>query len=341
MKQLLQILEELVNIPSPTGFTKQAEHYLVDTLEKMGYKPWQSNKGTVFVTLNPEVEGDGVLLSAHVDTLGLMVRSIKGNGRLRVTTVGSFPLNYVEQECVTVHTRDGRTVEGTLRLNEPAVHASRDAGKAERTDETMEVVLDALTESAEETEALGIMAGDFISLDPRFRKTDTGFVKSRHLDDKASAAVLLRLAYQHAKGEWSSKRPVHLMFTVYEEVGHGASAAHPTGITDMIAVDMGVVGDDLKTTETKVSICVKDSTGPYNYELTDALVKTAQAHELDFSTDIYPYYGSDAYASLAAGYDYRHALIGPGVAASHGYERTHEKGLENTLALLVGYLVKE
>ena len=337
MEQLIQTLKELVNTPSPTGWTKRAEAYLMDTLKGLGYEPWQSNKGTVYVQLNPGAEGNGILLSAHVDTLGLMVRSVKSNGRLRVTTLGGFPLNYAEQENVVIHTRDGEAIDGTLRLNEPAVHVSRKIGETERADDNMEIVIDRVVKSKEDTEKLGISAGDYISLDPRFRYTG-GFVKSRHMDDKASAAILLELARRYAETDTAWKRPVYLMFTMYEEVGHGAAAAHPKGITDMIAVDMGVIGDDLSCDETKVSICAKDSTGPYNYDLTHSLVATAKELSLDYAVDIYPYYGSDASAALAAGYDYRHALIGPGVAASHGYERVHEKGLEQTLRLLEGYL---
>lgn len=339
-KEILRTLEELVNTPSPTGWTRLAEQYLMKKLQEYGCKPYQSNKGTVYAALNPDTKGDGLLLSAHVDTLGLMVRAIKSNGRLRVTTLGGFPLNYAEQENVVVHTRDGDTIDGTLRLNEPAVHVSREIGKTEREDSNMEVVLDRIVRSKEEVEELGICAGDYISLDPRFVYTG-GFVKSRHLDDKASAAVLLELARRHKEGKWTSARPVTLMFTTFEEVGHGAAAAHPEGITDMIAVDMGVVGDDLRTDETKVSICAKDSSGPYNYDLTDALVQTAKKARLDYAVDIYPYYGSDASAALAAGHDYRHALIGPGVAASHGYERVHEKGLEQTLQLLEHFLTAQ
>lgn len=337
MEQLIQTLKELVNTPSPTGWTKRAEAYLMDTLKGLGYEPWQSNKGTVYVQLNPGAEGNGILLSAHVDTLGLMVRSVKSNGRLRVTTLGGFPLNYAEQENVVIHTRDGEAIDGTLRLNEPAVHVSRKIGETERADDNMEIVIDRVVKSKEDTEKLGISAGDYISLDPRFRHTG-GFVKSRHMDDKASAAILLELARRYAESDIAWKRPVYLMFTMYEEVGHGAAAAHPKGITDMIAVDMGVIGDDLSCDETKVSICAKDSTGPYNYDLTHSLVATAKELSLDYAVDIYPYYGSDASAALAAGYDYRHALIGPGVAASHGYERVHENGLEQTLRLLEGYL---
>ena len=337
MPQIISTLRELATTPSPTGMTERIEALLMDKLGALGLAPWQSGKGAVMARIN-EGQGPGILLSAHIDTLGLMVRAVKANGRLRITQLGGFPLQYVEQENVLVHLRSGETIPGTLRMNEPAVHANKELRTAERTDETMEVVLDRKVSSREETAALGIMAGDVISLDPRFVESGEGFIKSRHMDDKASAAILLTLAEAFVKGQAACPRPVTILFTNYEEVGHGASAAHPEGITDMIAVDMGVVGDDLSTDELKVSICAKDSTGPYNRALTGALIDTAKKHELAHAVDIYPFYGSDTNAALTAGYDYRHALIGPGVSASHGYERVHEDGLWNTLMLLVHYL---
>ncbi len=334
---LLDTLETLATTPSPTGMTGQIEALLMETLKGLGHAPWQTKKGAVLAKLN-EGEGEGILLSAHIDTLGLMVRAIKGNGRLRITQLGGYPLQYAEQENVQVFTRAGKIIPGTLRMNQPAVHANRELNEAKRSDESMEVVLDMRVSNKEETEALGISAGDYISLDPRFVKSGDGFIKSRHMDDKASAAVLVTLARAFIKGEATCRRPVFILFTNYEEVGHGASAGHPAGIADMIAVDMGVVGDDLTTDELKVSICAKDSRGPYNRALTGSLIDTAIKHALSYAVDIYPFYGSDTDAALSAGHDYRHALIGPGVSASHGYERVHEEGLWNTLALLWRYL---
>ena len=330
-------LGELCRTPSPTGMTHLAERLLMATLTQLGFSPWQSHKGAVFCRLN-EGAGAGILLAAHIDTLGLMVRAVKGNGRLRITQLGGYPLQYAEQENVTVFCGDDRQIPGTLRMNQPAAHANKDLRTAERTDESMEVVLDMRTTTKEETERLGVRAGDFIALDPRFTCSGEGYIKSRHLDDKASAAVLLTLAKAFQQGAARCERPVYLLFTNYEEVGHGAAGGHPEGITDMIAVDMGVVGDDLQTDEHKVSICAKDSGGPYNRALTQALRDTADKHGLAYAVDIYPYYASDTGAALGAGLDYRHALIGPGVAASHGYERVHEDGLWNTLMLLTAYL---
>ena len=337
LSNLLDALEALASTPSPSGMTHRAEQLLMETLKGLGLQSAQSNTGAVFCNLT-EGAAYGILLSADIDTLGLMVRALKPNGRLRITQVGGYPLPYAEQENVTVWTRAGEAIPGTLRMNQPAAHANRKLGTDERSDENMEVVLDMKVSTMEQTAALGICAGDFITLDPRFVRSGQGFIKSRHLDDKASASVLLTLARAFATGEATCARPVYILFTNYEEIGHGASAGHPEGISDMIAVDMGVVGDDLLTDEYKVSICAKDSNGPYNHALTTALVNTAIQHNLQYAVDIYPYYGSDANAALSAGYDYRHALIGPGVSASHGYERVHEDGLWNTLALLHAFL---
>lgn len=337
-EQILKYIKDLCETPSPTGYTKRAEKYLMEEFEKMGYKPYQNHKGNVIVPIKEGTE-NGLLLSAHVDTLGLMVRSIKANGRLRVTALGGYPLAYGEQENVTIITRSVKEYTGVFRINEPAVHGSTDPKEITRDDKNMEVVIDEITNSAEETEKLGISAGDFIAYDPRFR-VDNGFVKSRHLDDKASAGVLMALAKDIKENNIKINRPLYLAFTIYEEVGHGAASGHPEGITDMIAVDMGVVYDDLKTDETKVSICAKDSSGPYNYDLTNELIEEAKANDIDYAIDIYPLYGSDASAAVASANDFRHALVGSGVAASHGYERTHVNGLNGLYKLLKSYISK-
>ena len=337
-EQILKYIKDLCETPSPTGYTKRAEKYLMEEFEKMGYNPYQNHKGNVIVPIKEGTE-NGLLLSAHIDTLGLMVRSIKANGRLRVTALGGYPLAYGEQENVTIITRSGKEYTGVFRINEPAVHGSTDPKEISRDDKNMEVVIDEITNSAEETEKLGISAGDFIAYDPRFR-VDNGFVKSRHLDDKASAGVLMALAKDIKENNININRPLYLAFTIYEEVGHGAASGHPQGITDMIAVDMGVVYDDLKTDETKVSICAKDSSGPYNYDLTNELIDEAKAKNIDYAIDIYPLYGSDASAAVASANDFRHALVGSGVAASHGYERTHVNGLNGLYKLLKSYISK-
>lgn len=340
-KTIISYIENLCTRPSPTGFTKKCEKYLMDEFKKMGYEPYQNNKGNVIVPIyeNKNNKNDGLLLSAHIDTLGLMIRSIKEEGGLQVTTLGGFPLNYGEFENVKIFTRDGKEFEGVFRLNEPSVHGSENPKNSKRNFDEMEVVLDEIIESDEDVEKLGIGAGDFVAFDPRFRYSN-GFVKSRHLDDKASSGVLLALAKEIKEENLKFDRNIYMMFTTYEEVGHGASSGHPEGIKDMIAVDMGVVYDDLKTNDRMVSICAKDSSGPYNFDLTNNLINTAKDIGIDFAVDIYPFYGSDASAAMSSFYDYRHALVGCGISASHGYERCHEKALLGLFNLLKTYITK-
>jgi putative aminopeptidase FrvX len=327
---------ELCKIPSPSGFTLKATEYLMKTFKDLGFEPKYTRKKAVLVELGGQ--GNHLVLAAHVDTLGAMVRAIKGNGRIRHTRIGGYPENNIENENVIIHTRAGKEYEGTAYLTHPAVHVYKDVGSMTRNDQTVEIILDEKVTCKKDVEKLGIKVGDFISLDPRTKVTKSGFIKSRHLDDKASAGLLISLAKMVADKEITLSRKLSLLFTTYEEVGHGGSAGIPEDTCDMISVDMGAVGDDLTTDEYKVSICVKDSGGPYDYDLTNDLIKIAEDMKLEHALDIYPSYGSDVEATLRAGYDIRHGLIGPGVFASHGYERTHRSGVENTLKLLAEYV---
>ncbi|MCR4887088.1 MAG: M42 family metallopeptidase [Clostridiales bacterium] len=334
----LEYIRKLLSIPSPTGFTRQAADDVMDTLTALGFSPRRTRKGAVICELGGE--GRGILLSAHVDTLGAMVRSVKPSGRIRYTHVGGWQDATVETENCLVHTRDGRTYSGTVQSCKASQHVFPGMGKEPREEDTLEVVLDEIVHSAEDVRALGIETGCYISWDPRTVLTPSGYLKSRHLDDKASAGILLALARMVSEGKAVLSRRTAILFTVYEEVGHGASMALPDGIEDLLAVDMGCVGDDLQCDETMVSICVKDSGGPYDYSLTCELVAAAREAGLRYAADVYPSYGSDAGTALRAGNDVRFGLIGPGVFASHGYERTHLLGIENTCKLLLAYLTR-
>lgn len=331
-------IETLCKIPSPSGFTKQATDHLIKEFKKMEFFPTISRKNSVLVDIGGK--GKPIVLAAHVDTLGAMVRKIKSNGRIRLTKIGGYPENNIEAENCTIHTRFGKTYSATIQMENPAVHVNKELGKIERSDKNIEVVIDEKVSKKEDVEKLGISQGDFISFNPRTIVTDSGFIKSRHLDDKASAGILMSLAKLVADNKLKLSRKVYLLFTTYEEVGHGGSSGIPSDIVEMISVDMGAIGEDLETDEHKVSICAKDSGGPYDYDVTTALVKLAKDNKLNYAVDIYPHYGSDVETTLHAGYDIKHALIGPGVSASHGYERTHKEGIENTLKLLTVYLNK-
>ena len=305
-------LYTLTSIPSPSGFTRKATDYLLSELSSLGYSPERSNKGNVFVTLGGS--GSPLVLAAHVDTLGAMVRSIKDNGRLRPTTLGGHQWSTADGENCTIHTRDGRVYTGVVLNTEPSAHVADQ--KTEQLEENMEILLDENTASAKETLALGVQTGDIIAMDPRTIVTESGYIKSRFLDDKLSAAILIGLAKAIREEGWKLNRKVSLLFTVYEEVGHGGCVVSDD-TEEMISVDMGCVGDDLGCTERMVSICAKDSGGPYNYDLVTTLSNIARELDLDYAIDVYPHYGSDVETALRAGYDIRHGLIGPGVYASH------------------------
>ena len=326
-------LTELTAIPSPTSYTRHATDYLVRTLTDMGLAPEVSNKGNVLVELGGQ--GNPLVLASHVDTLGAMVRAIKDNGRLRPTTLGGHQWRTADGENCTVHTRDGRVYTGVVLNTEPSSHvADKDVDPVEK---NMEILLDENVSTRDEVEALGVQTGDIIAMDPRTTITKSGYIKSRFLDDKLSAAILLGLARAVTAGEVRLTRKVSLLFTVYEEVGHGGSVV-PADTRDMISVDMGCVGSDLGCTERMVSICAKDSGGPYNYDVVSDLAAIAKVNGLDYAIDVYPHYGSDVEATLTAGYDIRHGLIGPGVYASHNYERSHMDGVRNTYELLRTYV---
>ncbi|MDO4567537.1 MAG: M42 family metallopeptidase [Clostridia bacterium] len=340
MEYVIEQLKRIMAIPSPSGYTDRAANYIREELAGMGYGAWLTNKGGVMACLGGD--GDPLIFSAHIDTLGAMVAEIKSNGKLRVVSVGGLnPYNTEAENCV-VHCRlSGAQYEGTLQLNNASIHVNREYASTKREFKNMEVVLDAESDSAEAAAALGISVGDFVSFDPRIVVTDSGYIKSRFLDDKLSAAILLGYAKRIADGRAALKRKVYLYFTVYEEVGHGCAGAIPPDAVEIVSVDMGCVGDGLTCTERQVSICVADSHGPYNYAVTTALMRCAKERGIDYAADVYPMYGSDAEAALYAGHELRHGLIGPGVYASHGYERSHISGAKHTLELIEAYTLEQ
>ena len=330
--------EALLAIDSPTGFTDRAAVWVCDSFASLGYDAKITNKGGVVVDLGGPDGDNGLLLCAHTDTLGGMVAGIKADGRLKLTGLGGMEPNNGECENIHLYTRDGRILEGTLYLHNPSVHVNGDYHTARRTWETTEVVLDEVISSEADARALGIEVGDIVCFDPRTRRTASGYLKSRFLDDKLSVGILLAFAKYLKDNSVSLPRHLWIHVTVYEEVGHGACASVPGGISEAISVDMGCVGDGCQCTERQCSICVKDSRGPYNYNVVGKLIAAAKREGADYAVDVYPHYGSDVDDTLKAGADVRHGLIGSGVFASHGYERSHIDGVYNTLMVLKGYL---
>lgn len=333
---IIGIFEELANIPSPTGFTHQVIAYIEDMVKKLGYPIIKNQKGGLII----EVSGaskECLGLSAHIDTLGAMVRSITTKGTLSLVPVGGFMMASIEGSYCKIHTRSGRTFTGTILTTMPSVHTYDNSKTQERIPKNMEVHIDEQVRTKEDVMELGISPGDFISFDPCFSYTKSGFIKSRHIDDKASVALLLGLLKEMKEKSFTPNKTIKIILSNYEEVGHGSSYI-PEDITEFLAIDMGAIGDDLSGDEYKVSICALDSSGPYDYDMTNKLIAIAKEKNLNYAVDIFPHYGSDVSAALRGGNNVKGALIGQGVHASHSMERTHRKGIENTYELLKGYI---
>ena len=326
-------LEELVNIDSPSGYTAKACQYIFDQLTAIGYKPEYTNKGAVKCSLGDKPT---LAIAAHVDTLGAIVSGIKRDGTLSFSPLGGLLLTSAEGEYVNIITLNGKVYTGTLLFNNPSAHANKDRETTNRSLDNMHVRLDEEVYSSADVSKLGIQTGDIIAFEPRYREYENGFIKSRFMDNKAGCFVLFEIA-RYCKDKKIAP-PVELFFSNYEEVGHGGTIGYSDSIKELLVIDMGVLGDACQGNEVKCSICAKDSSGPYDYEFRKTLVQLAEAGNIPYAIDVYPFYSSDGSAALRAGKDYRVALIGPGVAASHGVERTHKKGIEATIDLCMKYI---
>lgn len=333
MKNIAATLEQILKINSPTGYTIEIIKYLENIFKGLNVIIQKTNKGSLLVSFdeNPEL-----VVTGHIDTLGAMVKEIKEDGTLAITKLGGLELNSFEGEYVTIRNFDGKLFRGTFLLNNPASHVNKNINETKRSVDNMSIRLDELVRNISDVKKLGIDVGDFIFYDTRFEHTSSGFIKSRFLDDKACAAVMIELIKEYSAS--SSKKKVAFYFSNYEEVGHGSCVGIPDSAKELLVLDMAVIGEGCAGREDAVSICVKDSSGPYDLIVTNKLRSLAAKNNINFVTDIYPYYGSDGSAALAAGYDVRVGLIGPGVSASHGVERTHEKGLEETYRLTKLYI---
>jgi putative aminopeptidase FrvX len=341
MKYIVKNLEELLKIPSPTGNTEKAVSFVEEKFKELGIVTKRTTKGALIATIEGKNKDKEVTLSGHVDTLGGMVKEIKGNGRLKITQLGGYVWNTIEGEHVTVETLDGKTYTGTIMTTKASSHVHGEGTKTiERNSDNMEIRIDEKVFSKEDTLKLGINVGDFVYFDPRVAVTESGFIKSRHLDDKAGVISILGIAKHLVDNNITPNYTTNFFISTYEEVGHGASASIPEKTFEFIAIDMAAPGEGQTSDEFSVTICAKDSTGPYDLELRKRLIDLAKEENLNYKIDIYPFYGSDGSAALRAGYDFKVGLIGPGVDASHSFERTHIEAIENTIKLGIAYLTK-
>lgn len=339
---LLSFLTQLLNIPSPTGFARRAIQYCEETLAAFPALLLRQNRKGALIAHWEGVHADSLRgVTGHVDTLGAMVKEIKANGRLKLTQLGGYAWNTVEGEGCTVFTQSGKAVRGSLLLTKASFHVyGKQVGELSREADNMEVRLDARTTNTDETRALGIEVGDFVAFDPRVEVTE-GFIRSRHLDDKACVACMIAaIKALHDSGlkPWQTTT---FLITNYEEVGHGAATGFPAELAELLVVDMAAVGEGQNSDEFHASLCVKDSGGPYHHEFSQKLRRIAEQSGIAYKVDTYPHYGSDGEAYWRAGGDVAVALIGPGVDASHNYERTHLDALLATTQWIVAYLLSE
>jgi len=337
---VLNLLQDILTTDSPSGFTAAVMTKIEGCAVDLGLACEWTVKGSLVISLEGRDAGKTIGVCAHVDTLGLMVRSVKPSGALAVTKIGGPILPTLDGEYCKIHTRAGKVYTGTILSTSPAVHVYKDANDKPRDLENLEVRLDEAVKTREDVSALGIQAGDFVCYDPKTLVTESGFIKSRFLDDKLSVGLCFGVLKYLKDNRLQPAHNVKLLISAYEEVGHGMSYI-PAGVSELLAVDMGCVGDDLNGSEYAVSICAKDSSGPYDYAFTSRLAELAAAGGIAHAVDIFPFYGSDVSAARTAGHDIRGALIGPGVHASHGMERGHWLGVENTMRLLTAYLLDE
>ncbi|GKU82772.1 putative aminopeptidase YhfE [Niallia sp. NCCP-28] len=340
-QQYIDILEKLVSTNSPSGHTEKVIDFIESFLKEQSIPTVKNNKGGLIATVEGAIKEKQRMLTAHVDTLGAMVKEIKENGRLRLDLIGGFTYNSIEGENCTIETASGKVYTGTILLHQASVHVYKEAGKVERSQTNMEVRIDEIVKNRDDVKKLGINVGDFVSFYPRLEITEAGFVKSRHLDDKASVAILLLLLKQMKEQNINLPYTTNFLISNNEEIGYGGNSNIPKETVEYLAVDMGAMGDGQSTDEYTVSICAKDASGPYHYGLRKKLVQLAQANKIDYQLDIYPYYGSDASAAIRAGFDIVHGLIGPGIDSSHAYERTHVSSIEATAKLIYHYLLSD
>ncbi len=330
---------ELLAIDSPSGYTKEAAEWLKKEFEDMGYKAEILTRGGVTVDLGGKESDQGaIMLMAHADTLGGIVKEILPNGRLRIINVGGARFENIETENVRIYTKFSGVYEGTVQLKNASTHVNRKYNEIKRDTDNMEVVIDEDTTCIEDTERLGIQAGDYVCFDPRTRVTKSGYIKSRFLDDKLSCGILLAYAKYLKDSKTQPSRRVYLHFTTYEETGGAGASFCPADVTDAISVDMGCVGDTLTCTERTVDICALDGGGPYSYDLVKGLEIAAIEAKVDYTVNVYWNYSSDAQVLVKSGANVRNACMGAGVYASHSYERSHKDGVWNTLRLMAAFI---
>lgn len=337
-KYLLDCFKGIVEVPSPTEYNVKLNPVLTSYATELGCEMTFDNRENAYISLDGEDNSKTVLISAHADTLGLMVRKIDSDGMIRIRMLGGVNIPSIEGETVTVHTRSGKEYTGLFVCRSHSIHAFENSRTLERNEENMMIILDERVSSKAEVEALGIRPGDIISIDPRCQILENGFVKSRFIDDKGAIACCFSAIKYMKENNLKPKYRTIFQFTYAEEIGFGSNYI-PDGVSEMVGIDIGLISPECDGNEFSVSICAKDASQVYDYDLTGRLIEYAKKAGCDYAVDVYYRYGSDVGTARRAGFDIKGALFGMAVYASHGMERTHTDGFCNTTNLLLAYLL--
>lgn len=341
---IVDFLVGLLNTPSPTGYHVEAVEFTRQAFKGLdipGLTISTTGKGALVLKWKGLTSENPVALTAHLDTLGFMVKEIKSDGRLKLSKIGGFVWGSVESAPVTIRTHDNHRYRGTIAPENTSGHVNRRIASSERNEDSMEIRIDERTTSRKETRALGIEVGDFVFVDPRVEVTDSGFIRSYFLDDKAGVACIYGALMAVKDSNHIPAKDTYVLIANYEEVGHGGAAGFPSDLAELLTVDMGAIGDGQAGDEFSVSICVKDGGGPYHFDMNNKLRRLVTTFDIAHHVDIYVYYASDGTAYWRAGGDARVGLVGPGVDASHAYERTHTDSILHTTHLLARYILDE
>jgi peptidase M42 family hydrolase len=337
-KYLQKVLFELLDIPSPTGYTDQIVHYMGEELQRLGVPFELTRKGAIRGTLEGLKHSPDRAVVSHLDTLGAVVKSIKKNTRLGVSPIGHWSARFAEGARVTIFT-DEKPFRGTILPLKASGHTfNEEIDTQEVSWDNLEVRIDEICDSKEEVEAIGINVGDYVAIDPQPEMCRSGYINSRHLDNKAGVAI--QLAAIKAVKDYNLKLPLdcHPLFTIYEEVGYGASAILHQDVAGMVSIDNSTIAPGQNSSERGVTIAMKDSSGPFDYHLTHKLIKLCKEYGIEHKRDVFKYYRSDSASAMEAGNDIRTALVCFELDASHGYERTHIDSLIAVANLIVLYM---
>lgn len=336
---VIDTMKRFIDTPSPVGYYEKMKPRIEEYAAKFGYPVTYDNRDTAYITVEGQDTSKTVCVSAHADTLGLMVRGINSDGTLRMRAVGGINFTNIEGENVTVHTRSGKHYTGMLVCAHHSSHAYTDAKTMERNEDTVFVLLDECVKKPEDIRKLGIRHGDYVSIDPRFTVTENGYIKSRFIDNKAAMACSFATLKYLTENNLKPKYNTVFAFAFYEEIGLGGIYV-PSEISEYVAVDIAILGPDADGSEHTVTICAKDASMPYDYDLTNRLIAAAERGGCNYAVDLFYRYGSDASQAIKGGNNVRAAAFGMGVYSSHGVERAHIDGIENTVRLMLAYVLE-